>query len=317
MSAATTPTRQTEPRRPRPARPSISPARRRGRSSRRSPLIPYLFVLPFLLIFLGFSVYPMVFALQLSVTNWHGAGVLRVVGLANYRFLLTSPDFWGSLGNSGVMWLMVVPAQVLLALVIAVVLNRSRLRGLFSATLIAPFVTPLVAMAQVWIILFDTGFGAVNHVLTAVGLPAVGWLTTAVWAKPTVAMLVLWRTTGYAVILLLAGLQGIPTDVYEAARVDGASAWRQFWSITVPLMMRSVSFIVVIGTLTVFQLFAEPYVLTGGGPFNATQTAGLYLYKHITNSDLGLGAADSFLLVIMVLGLSVAAIRMLRPREDR
>jgi ABC-type sugar transport system permease subunit len=295
-------------------RPSASTTTRR---KRRNPVAPYLFIAPFLVIFLAFSVYPMGFALQLSFTNWHGAGLLRFTGLANYRYLLTSPDFWSSLGNSGALWLMVVPAQVLFGLVIAVVVTKSRLKGLFSATLIAPFVTPLVAMAQVWIILFDTDFGGVNRVLTTLGLPAIGWLTTVAWAKPTMAMLVLWRTTGYAVILLMAGLQSIPPEVYEAARLDGAGAWRQFWRITVPLTIRTVSFVVVVGTLTIFQLFAEPYVLTRGAPFNSTRTAGLYLYNHITNSDLGLGAANSFLLVLMVFALSLASIRLLRSREDR
>lgn len=284
---------------------------------RRVPLAPYLFILPFLVIFLGFSVYPMGFALRLSFTNWRGAGALEVTGLANYTYLLTSPDFWSSLGNSAVLWVLIVPGQVVLALALAVALSKARFRGLFTATLVAPFVTPLVAMAQVWIILFDRDFGAVNQAFAVIGLPEVGWLTTTTWAKPTLALLVLWRTTGYAVILLLAGLQGIPPQVYEAARIDGAGAWQQFWRITLPLSMRSVSFYVVIGTLTVFQLFAEPWVVTDGGPFNSTRTAGLYLYDHITNSDLGLGAANSFLLVIMVFALSLASIRLLRSREDR
>lgn len=289
------------------------PARRRRR---RPPLAPYLFVAPFLLIFLGFGLYPMAFALQLSFTNWRGAGALEWIGLDNYIYLLTSEDFWGSLANSGVLWLLVIPGQVIVALAIAVALVKARLRNLFIAALVAPFVTPLVAMAQVWIVLFDRDFGAVNLGLRDLGLPAIGWLTDPALAKPTLALLVLWRTTGYAVILLLAGLQSIPSQVYEAARLDGAGAWTQFWRITLPLVMRTVSFYVVIGTLTVFQLFAEPYVVTDGGPFNSTRTAGLYLYDHITNSDLGLGSANSFLLVVMVFALSLASVRILRSRED-
>lgn len=289
---------------------------RRHDAWRRRQLTPYLFVLPFLLIFLAFGLYPMGFALQLSFTDWQGAGDLRFVGLANYRYLLASSDFWDSMGNSAVLWLLTVPAEVIIALAIAVALSRSRLKALFSATLIAPFVTPLIAMAQVWIVLFDQNFGAVNKLLATIGLPGLGWLTTTMWAKPTLAMLVIWRTTGFAVILLLAGLQSIPPEVYEAAQLDGARAWHQFWRITLPLAMRSVSFIVVIATLTVFQLFAEPYVVTRGGPFNSTRTAGLYLYSHITNLDLGLGAANSFLLLIMVFAISLAAVRLLRAREE-
>jgi ABC-type sugar transport system permease subunit len=289
---------------------------RRHHGWRREAATPYLFVLPFLLIFLGFSLYPMLFALQLSFTDWQGAGDFRFIGLANYRYLLASNDFWESMANSAVLWLLIVPAEVLTALAIAVALSKSRLKAFFSATLIAPFVTPLVAMAQVWIVLFDQNFGAVNKALAAVGLPGIGWLTTTTWSKPTLAMLVVWRMTGFAVILLLAGLQSIPPEVYEAAKLDGARAWHQFWRITLPLAMRSVSFIVVIATLTVFQLFAEPYVVTRGGPFNSTRTAGLYLYSHITNLDLGLGAANSFLLLIVVFAISLVAVRLLRPREE-
>lgn len=307
----------TEPRAARKAEPARGGSTAsRARRRRRPPLAPYLFVAPFLLIFLGFGLYPMAFALQLSFTNWRGAGVLEWVGFDNYIYLLTSEDFWGSLANSGVLWLLVIPGQVIVALAVAVALAKARLRNLFIAALVAPFVTPLVAMAQVWIVLFDRDFGAVNLGLRDLGLPPVGWLTDPALAKPTLALLVLWRTTGYAVILLLAGLQSIPGQVYEAARLDGAGAWTQFWRITLPLMMRTVSFYVVIGTLTVFQLFAEPYVVTDGGPFNSTRTAGLYLYDHITNSDLGLGSANSFLLVIMVFALSLAAVRILRSRED-
>lgn len=285
-------------------------------SWRQVQLAPYLFVLPFLLIFAAFSVYPIAFALQLSFTNWRGAGDLRVIGLANYTYLLASSDFWDSMRNSAVLWVLVVPLQIIVALAIAVALSRSRLQGFFSATLIAPFVTPLVAMAQVWVVLFDQNFGAVNSTLVHAGLPMVGWLTTETWAKPTLALLVLWRTTGFAVILLLAGLQSISPEVYEAAQLDGARAWDQFWRITLPLATRSVSFVVVIATLTVFQLFAEPFVVTQGGPFNSTRTAGLYLYQHIANLDLGLGAANSFLLLVMVFAISLVAVRSLRSREE-
>src|SRR5690606_21655715 len=145
---------------------------------------------------LGFGLYPMAFALQLSFTNWRGAGVLEWGGFDNYIYLLTSEDFWGSLANSGVLWLLVIPGQVILALAVAVALNKARLRNLFIAALVAPFVTPLVAMAQVWIVLFDRDFGAVNLGLRDLGLPAVGWLTDPALAKPTLALLVLWRTTG-------------------------------------------------------------------------------------------------------------------------
>ncbi|MBB2741587.1 UNVERIFIED_ORG: ABC-type sugar transport system permease subunit [Microbispora rosea subsp. rosea] len=290
----------------------------RPRSRRGTRLAPYLFVAPFFLVFAAFGIYPLVFALQLSFTRWHGAGAATWVGLGNYAYLLTSPEFWASLGNSAVMWLLIVPIQIVAGLAGAVLLANAklRLRGLFRVAFLAPFVTPLVAMAQVWIVVFDQDYGLVNHLLNLVGLPDVGWLTSTAWSKPTLALLFLWKTTGFAIIILLAGLQAVPAAVYEAAAIDGASRRRQFWSLTVPLVRRSMAFLVVVQTLAVFQMFAEPFVVTEGGPYGSTTTAGLYLYDHITASDLGTGAANSFLLVLLVFGLSLGAVRLLRPKDE-
>ncbi|GAA0974157.1 sugar ABC transporter permease [Acrocarpospora macrocephala] len=283
----------------------------------RTWLTPYVFVSPFFLVFAAFGVYPLIFALQLSFTRWRGAGEATFVGLGNYSYLLSSPDFWASLGNSAVMWVLIVPIQVVAGLGAAVLLANAklRLRGFFRVAFIAPFVTPLVAMAQVWIVVFDTDYGLVNYLLNLVGLPDVGWLTSTTWSKPTLALLVLWKTTGFAIIILLAGLQAVPGQVYEAASLDGASRWRQFWSLTVPLVRRSIAFLVVVQTLAVFQMFAEPFVVTQGGPYGSTETAGLYLFDHISASDLGTGAANSFLLVLLVFGLSLGAVRLLRPKD--
>jgi len=299
------------------ARPGRATGARPG-PRRRTRLSPYLFVAPFFLVFAAFGIYPLVFALQLSFTRRHGAGAATWVGLGNYTYLLTSPEFWASLGNSAVMWLLIVPIQIVAGLAGAVLLANAklRLRGLFRVAFLAPFVTPLVAMAQVWIVVFDQDYGLVNHLLNLVGLPGVGWLTSTAWSKPTLALLFLWKTTGFAIIILLAGLQAVPAAVYEAAAIDGASRRRQFWSLTVPLVRRSMAFLVVVQTLAVFQMFAEPFVVTEGGPYGSTTTAGLYLYEHITASDLGTGAANSFLLVLLVFGLSLGAVRLLRPKDE-
>lgn len=301
-----------------PTSPGPGPAAhtpRRFTISRR--WAPYAFIAPFFVVFLAFGGYPLLYALRLSFTRWHGVGKPQWVGLGNYTYLLTNSRFWQSLENSAVLWLLVVPVQVLLGLALSVALNGSKLRfkAFYRTAFIAPFVTPLVAMAQVWVVLFDRNFGLVNHLLSYVGLHNIGWLTSTTWSKPTLALLFLWKTTGFAVIIMLAGLQAIPSEVYEAARIDGAGSWRQFWAISLPLMRRTLSFFIVIETLAVFQTFAEPYVLTQGGPFDSTTTAGYYLYNHITNSDLGTGAANSFLLVILVLVLSGISVRLLRAKD--
>jgi multiple sugar transport system permease protein/lactose/L-arabinose transport system permease protein len=278
---------------------------------------PYAFVLPFVAVFVAFSVYPMIFTLRLSFTDWRGSGAARWVGLDNYAYLLGNEAFWSSLGNSAVLWLLIVPVQMVLALVVAVLLDnaKTRMRGFYRVAFLVPFVTPLVAVAQIWVVVFDRDYGAVNGLLNLVGLPDVGWLTTTQWAKPTLALLFLWKTTGFIVIILLSGLQSIDGAVYEAAAIDGASPARRFVSITVPLVRRTLMFSVVLQTLAVFQMFAEPFVVTDGGPYGSTTTAGLHLYDHINRADLGTGAANSFLLVIVVMALSLGFVRLLRTED--
>jgi len=311
----TSPTTSVASPRPRPA--AHPRMRRRGAAALRRRAAPYLFVLPFIVIFLAFSVYPLVFTARLSFTNWRGSGAAEWVGWENYTYLLGSEAFWGSLGNSAVLWLLIVPLQIVLSVVVAVLLNSAKLklRGLYRVAFIVPFVTPLVAVAQIWVVLFDQQYGAINAVLGVFGIPDIGWLTTSAWAKPTLALLFLWKTTGFIVIILLSGLQSIDGSMYEAAELDGASRLRQLWSITVPLLRRTIMFAVVLQTLAVFQMFAEPFVMTQGGPYNSTTTAGYYLYNHITRGDLGTGAANSFLLVILVMVLSLFFVRLLRAKD--
>ncbi|WP_042391891.1 carbohydrate ABC transporter permease [Streptacidiphilus carbonis] len=304
---------------PAPAPNSDSgPVKRNRRRLPREWWVGYLLVAPFFLLFVAFTAYPMIYALELSFSNWHGAGALRWVGWSNYTYLLTNHDFWSSLGNSGVMWLLIVPAQTLGAIAAASVLTRSRLK--FKKTLrtvvILPYVTPLAAMAQAFILIFDTDFGAVNAVLKFLGGPQVGWLTTTTWSKPSIALFIMWKTSGFALIIMLAAVQGIPPEVYEASALDGAGPIRTFFSVTVPLMRRSIGFFVVVSTLGISQMFLEPFMITKGGPYNSSTTSGEYLYGHIASSDLGTGAANSFLLVLLVFLLSLGAVRVLRSKED-
>ena len=299
-----------------PAQPP-PPVSRGGTARLRRRLAPYVFVAPFIALFAAFSVYPMLFTLRLSFTDWRGSGSAQWVGWDNYTYLLGSEAFWSSLGNSAVLWLLVVPAQIALALLIAVCLNNAklRLRGMYRVSFLVPFVTPLVAVAQIWVVLFDQDYGAVNQILSLAGLPDVGWLTTTTWAKPTLALLFIWKTTGFIVVILLSGLQSLDHSLYEAAELDGAGTVRRLRSITVPLIRRTLAFAAIMQTLAVFQMFAEPFVVTDGGPYNSTTTAGFELYKHINQADLGTGAANSFLLVVVVTVLSLLFVRLLRTED--
>lgn len=299
---------------------SRSEVRQATRARRRLPRqwwAGYLLILPFFALFAAFGAYPLVFAIELSFTDWHGSGALHWIGLSNYTYLLTNTDFWVSLVNSGAMWLLIVPVQTVLAIAVAAALSRSGrwYAKILRTVTILPYVTPVAAMAQAFILLFDTNFGVTNYVLSAIGLPKIGWLTTTFWSKPTIALFVLWKSSGFALIIMLAAVQQIPREVYEAAAIDGAGSTRTFFSITVPLVRRATAFFVVVSTLGISQMFVEPYVLTKGGPYTSSQTSGLYLYNHIGASDLGTGAANSFLLVILVLILSLVSVRLLRSEE--
>ncbi|GAA3601131.1 sugar ABC transporter permease [Kineosporia mesophila] len=297
--------------------PAPPPPKARRAAHLRRRLAPYVFVAPFIALFAAFSIYPMLFTLRLSFTDWRGSGTAQWVGWGNYTYLLGSEAFWSSLGNSAMLWLLVVPVQMVLALLIAVCLNNAklRLRGVYRVSYLVPFVTPLVAVAQIWVVLFDQDYGAVNQILSVVGLPDVGWLTTTTWAKPTLALLFIWKTTGFIVVILLSGLQSLDETLYEAAEIDGAGTLRKLWSLTVPLIRRTLAFAGVMQTLAVFQMFAEPFVVTQGGPYNSTTTAGFLLYKHINQADLGTGAANSFLLVVVVMLLSLLFVRLLRSED--
>ncbi len=279
---------------------------------------PYIFIAPFFLLFFAFGLYPLLYAFSLSFTYWHGDAAPRFIGLANYLFLLTDTTFWQSIMNSFVLWALIVPIQVVIAVVSAALLSRTtlRFRGFFRTTLLISYVVPLVAIAQVWLVLFDQDFGAINALLHLFHLVSIGWLTTSAWAKPTLALLVLWRSSGFAMLVMLAGIQNIPLEYYEASSIDGANAFRQFLDITLPLLRRSIGFFVVFATLGVVQMFAEPKVLTNGGPYNATMTAGFLLNTYISNSDFGTGAANTFLLIVLLVVLSLIMLRFLRAGEE-
>ncbi|GCE31602.1 sugar transporter [Dictyobacter alpinus] len=301
-----------------PVMPSRSPIARLRRWLGGS-FSPYLFIAPFVIFFCSFSLFPFLYSFFLSFTHWHGDTDPRFIGLSNYLFLLTDSSFWQSLLNSVALWFLIIPLRVLIAVIIAALLSLPalRLRSFFRTSMLLSYVVPLVAIAQVWLVLFDQDFGAINTLLGIIHLPAIGWLTTSMWAKPTLALLVLWGGSAFSVLVMLAAIQAVPAEYYEAASIDGANGIQQFFSITLPLLRRTIAFLIVFSTLGVVQMFAEPKVLTNGGPYNSTTTAGFQLNAYITNSDFGTGAANSFLLTILLVILSLFMLRFLQTGEEK
>jgi lactose/L-arabinose transport system permease protein len=281
---------------------------------------PYLFIAPFYLLYGGFMLYPVVFSFWLSFHDWRGQRGSRFLGLGNYERLLADELFWTSLVNTVVIGLLYVPLMLTLALVLAVVLNSAllRLRTFFRAAIFSPYITSLVVMALVFALIYDQQAGILNFLLGLAGVPPVPWTNSPEWSKVSVALLLLWHWTGYNMVLMLAGLQTIPVELYEAAEIDGASAAQRFVRITVPLMRPVILFTAVLSTIGTFKVFAEPYILTGGGPLNSSLTVLLYLYNQAFQGfKLGYAAALAYVLVAIVFVLSLIQLRLLRDRDDR
>ncbi|MER8103762.1 sugar ABC transporter permease [Kitasatospora sp. NPDC094016] len=299
------------------------PAALAGRSAapRRSRLrraaVPYLLLAPALLTFGVFKAYPVVESLLLSFTTGSGAAT-RDAGLANYRRLLDDPLFWTALSNTGEILVIQVPLMLGLALLMAVGINSAlvRWRTVWRLGVFMPSVTGLVATGVIFAYLLKTDDGAVNRVLNAVGLPSVDWLGQPVWARMAVVVVLTWHYTGYNAVIYLAGLQSIPRELYEAAMVDGAGPIRRFTSVTVPALRPVLLFTVVLSTIGTLQLFDEPYVLTGGGPDNATLTVSMYLYQNgFRYYDFGYASAVAYALTLLVTVLGAVQMRLMGERD--
>lgn len=299
-------------------RPSRTHHRRRARGRVRRRLAPLGFVGPAIALFAAFFAYPLVTSLVYSFQSSRD-GQTVWVGLSQYRRLLEDPLVGKSLLNIAMILGLQVPVMLALALVLAVALNASwlRLRGGLRAAYFLPAVTTLVAYAVVFRVLLRTDGGAFNQLLGVVGLGPVDWLNQPVWARIALMASLTWRWTGYNMIILLAGLQAIPRELTEAAAMDGAGRVRTFWHVTIPQLRPVLLFCTVTSTIGTLQLFDESYVLTDGGPDNATLTPVLYLYRvAFRNLDFGYASAIAWLVVAIIGGLSLLQFRVF-GREER
>ncbi|SEH02197.1 multiple sugar transport system permease protein [Nonomuraea solani] len=277
-------------------------------------------VAPFLVAFLVFQLGPIVSSMAMSFTDMTSRDLrspfaVDFVGLDNVETLFTDPRFVRSLVNTGVFVLVATPLTIACALVLAVALNNGikRFKGLFRTALYVPVVTSTVAVAVVWKSLFADE-GIVNSVLSVAGIDGPNYLQDSFWAMPVVILLAVWRMTGLVMVLFLAGLQGIPAPLYEAATVDGAGTWRKFISITVPMLMPILLLAGVILSVAFVQVFEEPFVLTQGGPLDATSTASLYVYDLFGFGKYGVASAASYVLFVAIAILALIQFRIFRRR---
>ncbi|BDZ50731.1 cytochrome c biogenesis protein [Frondihabitans sucicola] len=280
----------------------------------------YLAISPFYLLFAVFGLFPILFSLFISFHDWDGVGKMTWVGLSQYVYLVGDPRFWNAVGNTFIIWFLSTVPMLFLALLLAFTLHQNiRFKGLYRVAFFLPNVTSMVAMAIVFGSVFSDSFGLVNSALTALHLDSVPWLTSDWGIKVTISVMVIWRWTGYNAIIFLAGLQAISEDVYDAAKVDGAPAWRIFSQITMPLLRPVILFAVITSTIGGLGLFTEPQVLLGdaGGPNEAGMTMVLYQYNQaFTNFDFGYGSAIGWALFIISGVFAIINWRLISERNE-
>ena len=282
------------------------PARPARRQPQREWLLAMLMLAPSLLFLAAFTYWPILRSAAYGFFDVQlGSKDIYFVGWENYQRLWADPLFWTSLRNTVVYMVVTVPASIALALVLAVALDRG-LRGtaLYRAAYFYPVMIPSVAAGMVWVFLYAPGYGPVNGLMEALGLPQLEWLYDKRWALPAIIVMSIWKYAGYFMLILLAALQLVPRDLYEAARLDGVSGFRQLVHITVPLISPTLYFVVIIGVLHSYQIFDYVFVMTQGGPADATNVLTFYIYQNAFQfQDIGSASAIANILLLVVGGL--------------
>lgn len=288
-----------------------------GRAQTRAA---WMFLLPAISMIAVFFAIPVIASFALGFTDFDiyslaDTDAVRVVGLRNYQRLVTSPLFWQAFRNTCVFAFVGGPLSVVVSLGAALLVNArtTRFKPFFRSVLFMPFVTTLVAVAIVWRYLYHPQYGLLNWVLGFVGLGPVDWLGNPSWAMPAIILVAVWKGFGYNMLVLIAGLQNVPEDLYEAARLDGASGWQQFWYITLPMLRPTMLFVGIITMVGYFQLFAEPYVMTQGGPLRSTTSLVLLMFEEgFRWWRMGYAAAVAVALFIIILLVTLLQHRVQR-----
>ena len=283
----------------------------------------WMFLVPALSLIAVFFALPVVAGFVLSFTDFDiyaigDPGVARLVGVRNYHQVLTEPEFWNALRNTLVFVFAGGPLSVAASLAAALLVNdrAARFKGLFRVVFFAPVVTTLVAVSIVWRYLYHPHYGLVDRALGLIGIHPIDWLGDPHWAMPAIIVLAVWKNFGYNMLILVAGLQSVPEELYEAAQLDGANAWDRLRHITLPGLKPTLVFVGVTTVIGQFQLFAEPYVMTQGGPLRSTVSIVLYMYEQgFRWWHLGLATSIAFVLFAIMLVATLVQLRLQREVE--
>jgi len=283
-------------------------------SERSQALAGYVFIAPAMLIFFVFTLLPVGYAFYLSFTNYDVFTRQDWIGAANYVDVFQDEFFVRAFWNTATYTVWSIPLSMGIGLGLALLLNQ-KLRGLgfYRTVYYVPVVTSMVAVAMIWIQLFDPLYGVISNALEAIGLKGVDWLGDPNLAMPSIIAVSVWKVIGWNMLIYLAGLQGIPEYLKEAAAIDGATRWQTLWRVIVPLLAPTTFFIFVTSFIGAFQVFDQVYVMTGGGPANATTTLVQQIYNSaFRNFNMGYAAALSFVLFGIILVVSLVSIRSIR-----
>jgi multiple sugar transport system permease protein len=277
-----------------------------------------LFMAPALVILVAFVAWPMISALRLSFTNASGFGIEKWVGFDNYVRIFTDGKILATLGNTALYTALFTPVALVMALALALLLTSPALMGrnVFRTALFVPFIVSLAVAAFAWSFLLDPQIGLLTYWLRGAGIHVDNVLQDPTWAMPTVVLVAIWKNVGFYMIIFIAGLQEIPASLYEAARLDGAGAWRRLVNVTLPLLASTLTFVVVFAMIAALQAFDQIYVMTSGGPYRSTQTVVMEIYDAgFKKLDLGLATALSYVLLLVTLLLSLIQLRFFGKRE--
>lgn len=294
----------------------------KSQQARRRFLTGWAFSAPFTVLFIVFAAVPVLASLLMSVTDLRSTDLrhplaVNFVGLDNYTRLFSDDQFLRACLNTGIFVVIGVPLTLALSLAAASGLNSGlvRFRALFRVGFYLPVVTSIVAIAVVWRFLLDPDAGLIDNLLRLVGIEGPNWLGSSSTALPSLIVMAVWRNFGFTMVIFLAGLQGIPTHLYEAATLDGAGRWQQFRYITVPMLRPTLLFGAVITGIGYLQFFEEPFVMTQGGPLSSTLSVSYHIYNQFGFGNYGYAAAASYVLFLAIVALSVLQFRLLGERD--
>ncbi len=267
--------------------------------------IAYLFISPYLLHFIFFIGFPLVFSIILVFHKWDIISPMQWTGMNNFLKLAQDKLFFQAIFNTGIFLLLHIPLQWIVALFLAVQLNKKiRFRSTWRAIFFLPVIVSGVVVSILWDKLYAMDSGIFNKLLALVGIDGIGWLIDPLFAMPSIALMATWKNVGLYIILFLVGLQSVPKHLYEAADLEGASEWQKFYHVTLPVINPTVVLVIILSTIGGFSLFIEPYIMTGGGPMNNTLSALLYIYKQgFFFYHMGYAATLGLAFAVLVIGV--------------